>query len=252
MILTLARRELRGLFVSPLAWAILAAVQLVLAYVFLLQIDQYLRLEPQLNLIPNAPGATDLAIGPLFIVNAFVCMFVIPLLGMRLLSEERRNATLSLLFSAPISMTEIVLGKYLGLLGFLAIMLVLIMLMPLSLLLAGHIDLGQIAAMLLGFCLLSAAFAALSLFMSSLTEHPAVAAISSIGALLFLWLVGLSDTGIQQHAAGNVLSYLSILGHFQPFARGVVSTTDIAYYLLLIAVFLLLSIRRLDAQRLQK
>jgi ABC-2 type transport system permease protein len=130
---------------------------------------------------------TDLIAAPLLGDAAIVLLLVTPLITMRILSEERRNGTLSLLFSAPVSMTEIVLGKYLGLLGFLSSCSAMLMaLMPLSLLGAGRLDFGLLAANLLGLLLIVAAFAAAGLYLSALTSQPTVAAIGSFGLLLLL------------------------------------------------------------------
>ena len=123
MIPTIAARELRSLFLSPLAWAVLAVVQFILAYIFLSQVDNYLVWQPQLAGIEGVGGVADLIIAPVFSDAAFVLLLVAPLLTMRVLSEERRNRTLTLLFSAPVSMTEIVIGKYLGVLAFFLVLL---------------------------------------------------------------------------------------------------------------------------------
>ncbi len=251
MIATLAQRELRSLFLSPLAWSILAVVQFILAYLFLSSLNDYILLQPQLKMLDSAPGATQLIIAPLYGSTAFILMMVVPLLTMRLISEERRNQSLSLLFSAPLSMTEIILGKFFGVVGFLLIMVALVTLMPLSLLLAGQLDTGHLAALLLGSVLLVGAFAALGLFMSSLTEQPTVAAISTFGALLLLWIIDWAGNKVGDQTAGSLLSWLSILRHFESFSRGVFNSSDIIYYLLFISLFIVLSIRRLDADRLQ-
>ncbi|OGT19776.1 MAG: ABC transporter permease [Gammaproteobacteria bacterium RBG_16_57_12] len=249
MILTIAGRELRSLFLSPLAWSILAVVELILGFMFLSQIDAYLMAQPQLAMMESAPGITDFIIAPLFGNAAVVLLLALPLVTMRLISEERRNQTISLLMSAPLSMTEIALGKYLGILGFVLIMLGMIVLMPLSLLLGGSLDLGMLASGTLGLALLLASFAAIGLFMSTLTAHPAVAAIATFGTLLLLWILDLSASGGGQE--DNVLRYLSLLRHFEPMLRGGFDSTDFVYFLLIIATFLILSIRRLDAYRLQ-
>ena len=153
MILTLAKRELRSLFLSPLAWAILAIVQFILAYLFLSQLQEFLLIQPKLAAIDNAPGVSELVFAPLYGSAAFIMMLVTPLLTMRLISEERKNKSLALLISAPISMTEIVLGKYLGMLGFAAIMIISMTLMPLSLYMAGSLDGGLLFAIVLGVSL---------------------------------------------------------------------------------------------------
>src|SRR5207344_602319 len=119
MIFTIAGKELKALFASPLAWVVLTVVQIIIAYAFLRRLDDFLQFQPQLMQMANPPGATELIAAPAFATAAAVFLFVVPLLGMRLIAEERRNQTLVLLVSAPISMTEIVLGKFLGLLAFL-------------------------------------------------------------------------------------------------------------------------------------
>lgn len=249
MIFTIAARELKSLFLSPLAWAILAVVQLILAYIFLVSVDQFLEVQPRLIGMTDAPGVTDIIAAPLFGTAAVVLLLVAPLLTMRLVSEEHRNRTLSLLLSAPVSMTEIILGKYLGILLFLLVMLGMLALMPLSLLLGGSLDFGKLGAGLLGLGLLLAAFAAAGLFMSTLTTQPTVAAISTFGLLLLLWIIDWTS-GARAEVSG-VLNYLSLTRHYEPMLKGMISSVDIGYYLLFIVTFLVMSVRRLDAERLQ-
>lgn len=249
MIFTIAARELKSLFLSPLAWAILAVVQLILAYIFLVSVDQFLEVQPRLVGMADAPGVTDIIAAPLFGTAAVVLLLVAPLLTMRLVSEEHRNRTLSLLLSAPVSMTEIILGKYLGILLFLLVMLGMLALMPLSLLVGGSLDFGKLGAGLLGLGLLLAAFAAAGLFMSTLTTQPTVAAISTFGLLLLLWIIDWTS-GARAEVSG-VLNYMSLTRHYEPMLKGMINSVDIAYYLLFIITFLVLSVRRLDAERLQ-
>lgn len=249
MIFTIAGRELRSLFLSPLAWAILAVVQFIIAYLFLSQLDAYLMVQPRLAAVEGAPGVADLIIAPLFGNAAIILLLITPLLTMRVLSEERRNRTISLLFSAPISMTEIILGKYLGVLGFFLILLAMIALMPLSLLVGTDLDVGKLVAGLLGLTLLLAAFAAIGLYMSALTEQPTIAAVSTFGLLLLLWIIDWA--GNSGANVSGLFAYLSMLRHYETLLKGLFNSTDVLYYLLVIVMFLGLSIRRLDADRLQ-
>ena len=248
MAFTIAGRELRSLFLSPLAWVILGVVQLILALLFLALLDQYINdIQPRFAGFEQMPGVTDFVVTGLFQNAGVILLMVIPLLTMRLISEERRNRTLSLLFSAPVSMTEIVLGKYLGVLAFLLIMVGMIALMPLSLLAGGGLDFGKLAACVLGLSLLVAGFAALGLFMSTLSNQPTVAAVSTFGALLLLWIINWSRSG-----AGGVLEYVSMLHHYGSLLSGLVSTEDLLYFILFILAFIVLSIHTLDNDRLQK
>jgi ABC-2 type transport system permease protein len=253
MMLTIASRELRSLFLSPLAWTILAIVQIILCFAFFTQLEFYLQIQPRLMAIDGAPGVTFVVVSSLLDFAAIMLLLVVPLTTMRLLAEERRTQTLSLLMSAPVSMTEIVLGKYLGILGFLIIMLAMIALMPLSLLFVGSLDAGLFASGLLGLLMLLGGFAAVGLFMSSLTNQPIIAAFSSFGVLFLLWILdwaGSTSAG-QGDQTGNVLGYLSLLQHYKPMLQGVFNSSDVVYYLLFIITFIVLTIRRLDSYRLQ-
>ena len=249
MIFTIAARELRGLFLSPLAWTVLAVVQAILAWIFLLLLDEFLQLQSQLLGVPGAPGVTDLVAAPLLRAAAWILLIVMPLLTMRLISEERRSRTLCLLLSAPVSMTEIVLGKYLGILTFVGIVVFMISLMPLSLLAGTSLDLGKLLAGLLGLALMLASFAALGLYLSTLTAQPAVAAASTFGVLLLLWIID-ATTGPREEVT-NLLAYLSLLRHYEALLMGMFISADVVYYLLFIGAFLALSVRRLDNERLQ-
>lgn len=247
LIKLIALRELKSLFLSPLAWAILTVTQIILCYQFLSQLESYLQFQAKLAVLQDSPGITDLVISPLLAGAAIILLLIIPLLTMRLISEEQRNQTLTLLFSAPISMTQIIIGKYLGILGFLSILLFMIALMPLSLLMGTQIDVGQLFSAFLGLFLVLASFTAAGLYMSTLTKQPAIAAVSGFGLLLFLWIINWAGSS----AGGeSVLSYFSLLNHFEPLLKGIFSSADIIYYLLFICLFLVLSIRRLEHLRL--
>jgi ABC-2 type transport system permease protein len=250
MIGTIAARELRSLFFSPLAWTMLAVIQVIIAFLFLVQVDFFLQIQPRLAQMPGAPGLTEIVVAPTFGNAALILLLVVPLLTMRLVSDELRNQTLSLLFSAPVSMSAIILGKYLGVLGFLLIQLLLIAVMPCALLLGGSLDFGILASGLLGLFLLLAGFAAVGLFMSTLTAQPVIAAISSFGVLLLLWIIDWSGASADGKGA-SVFGYLSMLRHYESLLKGVFNSTDVIYYLLLAALFIVLSIRRLDSYRLQ-
>ncbi len=245
MIVAVARKELRALFGSPLAWSVLAVLQALLAYIFLGQLDAYLSLQPRLTQIANPPGVTEMVAAPLFSAAALVLLMAVPLLSMRLIAGERRDRTLVFLLSAPLTLTEIVAGKFLGLLLFLAAVATLPLLMALSLYAGGTLDLGLILANFLGLLLLAAAFAALGLFLSSLTASPTVAGIASLGAFLGLWVINMAVSD-----PDSALNTLSLLKHFESFNRGLIDTADIAYFLLFTALFLAFTVRRLDNERL--
>jgi ABC-2 type transport system permease protein len=255
MIFTIAAKELKALFASPLAWVVLTLVQATLGLLFLRWLDEFMQREPHLVGLPNIPGLTESVAVPFF-YNAFVVfLFAVPLLAMRLVAEERRNQTMVLLMSAPVSMTEIVLGKFAGLAVFLFTIVALITLMPLSLSIGARIDFGLLAGLVAGLTLMVASFAAVSLYISCLTAHPMVAAFGAFIALLAMALFGeVAEDGLRARGGAlpaSLVRVTSPLKNFEPFLRGVLDTYAVACSLLLIAVFLTLAIRRLDAQRLR-
>lgn len=246
----IAWREFRNLFLSPLAWCVLAVVQLLLAFLFLAQLDNFQAIQGRLLGLEGAPGVTDLVATPVLSSATTLLLMVVPLLSMRLFAEERRAGTLQLLLSSPVPLHRIVLGKYFGLVGLLLVMLAMILLMPASLALGTTLDWGKLGAAALGLGLMVAAFAAAGLFMSTLTSQPVVAAVSSFGLLLLLWIIDWAGT-VEQRFSG-MFGYLSMLRHYESMIRGTFNTADVAYYLLFIVAFLGLAVRRLDAERLQR
>lgn len=251
MILTIALRDLRSFFISPLAWIILAVITLISAWKFLNLIDLFFILQPQLVNIENSIGVTDIVVANLFYESALKIIWMMPLLSMKILSEERRNGSLLLLTSSPLSMAEIILGKYLALVMFVMIIIGMISLMALSLLLGTQIDIGKMLSGIMGLSLLLCSTAAIGVYFSSLTRTPLIAAISTYGVISMLWLIGVSNASDAANS-NQLFNYLSLVNHSINMYRGIIHSTDIIYYLLLIITFIGLSIHHMDAQRLPK
>lgn len=248
MIGTIAAREFKSLFLAPFGWLLIAVIQLILAYLFLAQIDTYLvAIQPKSAALDDFPGVTDLIVKPLYGNAGVVLLLVTPLLTMRAISGERQNRTLALLVTAPLSVAEIVLGKYLGLMAFDLLVVILISLMPLSLETATDLDYGKLAACILALCLLIGSFNAVGLYISSLANQPLSAATGAFGVLFLLWILDWSSatTG----GSEGIFKYLSILSHFNRLRTGLIATPDLIYYLLIISVFLSLTIAHLDHER---
>lgn len=243
-VLTIARTEARRIFVSPLAWAVLFVLQLILGFVFASMLFDYARNEAMSD---QYMGVADFIGGGLFGFSTVLLLLVMPLMTMRLFAEERKSGSITLLFSAPASLIEIVLGKFLGLVAFMLAALVLLAIMPLTLLSGTHLDLGFIAAGLLGLFLIMLAFGAAGLFVSTLTREPTIAAVVTFGLLLLVWLVQILAN--QQNSFAPVFGYLSLIGHFESLRRGVFNTADVVYYLLFTVFFLWLAVLRLDIER---
>lgn len=245
-IFSIARAELRRIFLSPLAWAVLAVLQFILGFVFINLLVEY---AASAGMGGNDQfGVSDYIGGSLYGFATILLLMVIPLMTMRLFAEERKSGAITLLFSAPVSLTEIVLGKFFGLLGFIAAILVLMALMPLALNWSTDLDWGRIAAGLLGLFLLMAAFGAAGLFVSSLTREPTIAAVGSFGLLLVIWLVNILAYN-DSIPFKELFAYLSLIDHYESLRRGIFDTADAIYYVLFSALFLWLTVLRLDMER---
>ena len=244
MILTIARREWQAGFLSPLAWSLLAANQFVLAWIFLRVLERFSGLEAA----QRSAGLTlELSLN-LFSFAAVLALLSVPLLSTRLLSGEMRDGTFNLLGAAPVSLTEILLGKFLGLAGITAVMGLLPLLMGLLLAPAVDLDLGLLAAATLGLWLTGFLFAAVGVFASSLSPQPGLGAVIAYGILVLLSVINRSDAG--KEVAGSLFDWLSWNEHLLWFLLGIVRVSDLLYFLLFICFFLALAHRRLANRRL--
>jgi ABC-2 type transport system permease protein len=241
MIFLIAQRELRSLLTTPSTWFVLAVLQCIFSLFFLGRLDELLEIQPQLAQLANPPGVTFIVAAPLFNTAALLLMMLAPMFTMRLIAEERRNQTLVLLLSSPLSNQEIVLGKFAGLLIFLLLMTASIPLMACSLALGTSLDSGLLIANYLGLILLTASYIALGLYISALTKHPVIAAIGAFSILAGLWL---ADIGT--NVPDSPWHQLSPLYHFQNFNSGLLDSRDVVFFVLFISAFLLLTIKRLN------
>jgi ABC-2 type transport system permease protein len=251
------RLELRRLFVRPLGWVLAALTLAELAWRYVLLLGNFLGAQIRLAALPSGPGYTDMVSVPLLsslltggmlpFGVAELALVIVPLLAMSTLAGERSNGTLPLLFGSGLSAWSIVLGKYLALLIWLLLWLVLILAMPLSLAHAATFDWGKLAAAVLGMLLLLAALAAIGVGCSAFTTYPPIAASASLLLTLALFIVQL---GAQAAGVNNgVINWLALPNHLEPLLRGLVSSTDVIWFVLLAAVALALAARRLSADR---
>ena len=245
--LAIAKNELRRLFKSLLAWTILALVQFLTSIFFFILLSQYL--EPAGW--QAGRGLTEIVVIGTLQIAGIILLFVTPFITMRLFSEEYRSGTIKLLFSAPVSISQLVLGKYLGALMFLFCILAMISLMPLSLLFGTPLDTGLLLSGLLGLTMLVMALVAIGLFVSSLTQQPAVAAIGTFGISFIFWLIHIAANTDNETLAG-IFTYLSLLKHYDNLLSGIFNSVDIVYYLLVSITFIVLSIWHLDTMRTQQ
>jgi ABC-2 type transport system permease protein len=227
-----AVRELRAYFLSPLAYLVIAFFLFGAGLLFGLIVESS-REASLRGLISNV---------------SVLFLFVVPMISMRLLAEEQRTGTIELLLTNPVQEWEIVLGKFLASILLVLVMVGLTLLYPLFLFIFGNPDRGPILTGYVGVILQAAAFLAVGLWASSLTENQIIAAVLAFVFLLVLWLsdnLGQSIGG----AVGTVISYTSVINHFQDFPQGVINTKDVLFYLTMVAAGLVLSTLSLQTRR---
>lgn len=248
-VLVIARKELKQLFTSPIAYVALAMFFLITGFLFFSLIGVYTSQVLQLQGPPPSDfDPTRIIFSPLFQDVSFVLILLVPILTMRLVSEEDRARTMELLATSPVTSTAIVVGKYLASLALFAVLLAISAYMPLSLAVMGRLDWGLLAASYLGLVLLGGAFLAIGLFASTLNENQIVSAAIGFALLLLFWVLGFAQQA-SGSAVQQVLSSLSFSTHFSNLASGVVDTQDIVFFLILAGFFVFLGVLALESRK---
>lgn len=252
-ILTIAGKEIRSLFVSPIAYVVLTGFLLLGGWFFfnlLFRFSSAVNFYSGMQNIEGLRGLNlnDSVIAPLLHNLTIVLVIMIPIITMRAFAEEKRNGTYELLLTSPLRVTEIVLGKLFGALAFIAIMILLTAIYPGILLLYGNPELGVLAAGYLGLFLLASVFVSVGLLTSALTDNQIVAAVTCFVILLLLYVIAWpAETA--QAPLGDLLKYFSVTEHFSEMAKGLIDTRDIVYFLSLIVLSLFLTHRAVEASR---
>ena len=230
--LAIAERELKSYFVSPVAYVVTALFLLIAGYLFSV-------------ILLNTNEAT---LRYLISNLSVIWLFITPALTMRLLAEEARTGTIELLLTNPVRDVEVVLGKYLGALAFLLVMLAFTLYYPALLFIFGNPDRGPMIAGYIGVVLQAAAFLAVGLLASSLTQNQIVAAVLTFAILLIMWLSEAVANFVGKPAS-DVMRYLSVTSHFQDFSRGVIDSSHVIYFLSVVAAALFLTFFSLQTRR---
>lgn len=225
---TLTGKEIRALFVSPIAYAVLAVFILLSGYTFTIT----LFLTKQATLVH------------IFFQAAVQLILLVPLITMRQFAEERRSGTLELLLTAPVREIDIVAAKFLACMTVLAAMTGMTLLYAVVLAAFGEPDWGPIYSGYAGLMLFGAALVAAGLAISALTGNQIVAAVVSLGLFGLLWAI---DTlaAMLPHPYENWLLGLSLLAHFTPFAVGAMYVSDLGFFVSVILLGLFLTVRAL-------
>lgn len=231
--LAVFKRDLRAYFTSPIGYVFIA-IFLVLANLFF-----YIY-----NILSQSSDLTNLFANLLFLLS-----FIIPILTMRLFSEELRQKTDQLLLTAPVSIGGIVVGKYLACLTVFVIAMLCTLTWPLIIAMFGHPALYTTIGNYAGLLFAVAAFIAIGMFISALTESQIVAAIITFAVYLALYMLSNLASSITNDALREVISWISVFSRYSHFRIGLFALDDIVYYVSLTGIFLFLTGRVLEKKR---
>lgn len=257
-ILPVYKREMKAYFQSPATYV---ALGLFLAFIGLLHygsLKWFIGISDQKQMNPNMPplNLMDLVVTQLFGLVNFLMLFIVPILTMRLFSEEKRLGSFELLVTCPLRDWSILLGKFFAALsiGLLALVLVLTYPLVLQWLAGGEmLEWPVIWVSFLGCSLSIMAFISFGLFASSVTENQMLAAVLTLIGLFGFWLIGRMGLGENLEyfkiKVSEVLEHITIIPHMENFTRGQVSLTDVVYFVLFTAFFLILTSKILEARR---
>jgi ABC-2 type transport system permease protein len=231
-ILAIARKDISHYFASPMGYIVLAVFFFVAGFFFNLIIQQ----------------TRMAAMNYVFQNTSILMLFLSPLITMRLWSEEEKSGTAELLKTSPLSLWEIVLGKYLAVCAFFGVMLSSTVVYLLILLMTGNPDLGPVFANYLGYILVVMTFFAVGLLASTMSENQIISAVIAYGMLLMLWVIGLAGTNMTG-ALGDFIKYIAVFSHMEDFYRGVIDLTHLFYFASLIFLALFFSVKVLEGKR---
>jgi ABC-2 type transport system permease protein len=249
-VMAIAEREVRAYFSSPIAYVVIGFFSLLYGYFFYALLSYFERQSMQMGM--GQPGQVmninQMLIGPVLVNSTVILLFVFPAITMRTYSEEKRQGTIELLLTSPLTDVEIILGKFLGAMLLYSAMLAVTVIHLSLLFLYGNPEWKPIATGYLGLLLMGGCFLSVGLLISSLTKNQVVAAMATFAVFLMLWVINWIGAFVGPTAQA-VLQHLSITEHFDDFSRGIIDTKHLVYYLSFIAFGLFLTMKSVDSER---
>jgi ABC-2 type transport system permease protein len=245
------KKELRLYFTSPVAYVIMTIFLLLAGFFFYSIFAFFTMASMQSAMNPQMAGqlnVTDSVLRPLFSNLSVILLLLMPLFTMRLLAEERRSGTIELLLTYPVRDGAVLLGKYLAAFALYAIMIALTLVYPAIVMYFSRVEWGPLLTGYLGLLLMGSMFLAVGVFASSLTENQIVAAVTTFGILLMFWVIAWPADNAGG-VFGKVLQHLSIPEHNDSFAKGILDTKDLVYYVDFTLLALFLALRSIESRR---
>lgn len=244
------RREIDSYFVSPVAYLLLTMFGLIFGFFFWNSVSYFviMGLESQMRGGGMAMSVNEYVIRPLLSNVSVVGLFFIPMISMRLFAEEKRTGTIELLATSPIRDIEVILGKWLAACALYACMLLFTAINFAFLFRYGNPDWKPMLVGYLGLLLQAGGLLALGTLISTMTKNQIIAGAATFGVCLLLWVLEWVS-GYETAAWAKVLAYLSVITHFESFAKGVIDTKDLVFYVSMIFLGLFLTARSMESLR---
>jgi ABC-2 type transport system permease protein len=249
-ILAIAQKEAKSYFGSPIAYVVIGLFALLFGYFYVAILNFFIQQSMQGGQygMPAPVNVNQQMIRPLLLNTTVVLLFVLPMITMRTYSEEKRSGTIELLLTSPISDVQIIIGKFLGALTLYAAMLAVTLVYIGVLFFFGTPEWKPVVTAYVGLLLLGGCFISVGLLISSLTKNQIVAGMLTFGVFLLLWIIDWIGS-FAGPSMEKVVTYLSITQHFDDFAKGVIDTKHVLYYLSFITFGLFLTGKSVDSER---
>lgn len=252
-ILAIAHKELKSYFASPIAYIVIGCFAVLYGFFFIAILRYFVGMSMQAGLTgPQAINVNQQLIRPLLQNVTVVVLFLLPMVTMRTYSEEKRSGTIELLLTSPLTDFQIVVGKFLGAMALYGAMLAITLFHFGVLFYYGRPGPGPewkpILTAYLGLVLFGGCFISLGLFISSLSKNQIVAAVATFAIFLLLWVITWIGSFIGP-GGDKLTAYLSIVSHFDDFAKGVIDTSHLIYYLSFITFGLFLTAKSVESER---
>lgn len=247
---TIAARELRSYFTSPIAYIVLAMFAVIFGFFFYSALAFTLQFmnSQQMAMRGGSVNINEFVIAPTLGNFSIILLFLSPMVTMRLFAEETRSGTIELLLTSPVRDYEIIFGKWLAAMLLFACMLAISMLNLSVLFVLSTPDWRALAVGYLGLLLMGGTFLSLGAFISTLTRNQIVAGALTFGLFLLLWVLDWVNS-YSTSWVGRLCQYLAIAPHLQQFSKGVIELKDTIYYVSAIALGLFLSKRSIESLR---
>ena len=250
---TICRREILAFFVSPVAYFVITGFILLAGYFFFNLLGYFQLVVQRYMSMPYmqggaAPNLNQWVIEAYYHTLLVILVFLIPLLTMRTIAEEKRRGTFELLATSPVSVFDIVLGKFLGLTFVIGVMMILTFIFPSLLWMYGNPEVAPMVSGIVGLFLCALAFASIGMAASAFTENQIVAGVTAMVALLLLYVIHSPAESIGG-MGGDILRYLSPVMQVQDLIKGVITLKAVVYFISLISLGLFFSQRALEAHR---